>query len=431
MIRNDFTIEWNASPRIIIVDAPSTECTMQDLLDTLRDEESKTANIDDVSIVSASGKEPLGGGTKVGLTVALQNAVIGFEARPGPDWINCFLNGGNLVAFDTDRITAINPTHPTAFISISKTASSSATLQEQDALNYSSYQNSVWIDVNSSNIGIEYPTGNREYPVNNVPEAITIATNKGFKIVQLLSDVTLTTGDNLNGFTIQGENSTLTHLTIEDGSLTEKCEIRDCSVTGILDGDTTIYDCTIEILNYVNGQIHHSMINNLITLGGGSVANIHGCFSGVPGTSTPTIDMGGSGQSLALRAYDGGIKLINKSGSDPVSIDMSSGQIKLDSTITNGTIICRGVGRITEDFSTGSTEVINQLLNEDNISNAIWEQDGLTDATFGSMKELIQYINKITNNKVTKTGDLITIYDYDGISVWKTYDLSNGGRVEQ
>lgn len=58
---------------------------MQDILDTLRNEEAKTSNMDDLSIVSASGKEPLGAGTYVGLTVALQNATIGFEARSGPE----------------------------------------------------------------------------------------------------------------------------------------------------------------------------------------------------------------------------------------------------------------------------------------------------------------------------------------------------------
>ena len=115
-IRSDFSIDWEQSPRVIIVDAPSTECTMQDLLDTLRWEESSVENMDNKPIVNASGKEPLGGGTKVGLTVALQNAVIGFEARPGPDWVTCNLSGGNLVAFDTDGVTDISPIYPTAYV---------------------------------------------------------------------------------------------------------------------------------------------------------------------------------------------------------------------------------------------------------------------------------------------------------------------------
>lgn len=83
-VRSDFTIDWNVSPRVIIVGAPSVECTMQDLLDTLRWEESQEKAMVYSPIVSASGKEPIGGGTLVGITVSLLNAVIGFEARSGP-----------------------------------------------------------------------------------------------------------------------------------------------------------------------------------------------------------------------------------------------------------------------------------------------------------------------------------------------------------
>ena len=370
-IRNDFTIDWEVSPRVIIVDAPSIECTMQDLLDTLREEEAMTANIDDPTIVNASGKEPLGGGTKVGLTVALQNAVIGFEARSGPDWISCGLVGGNLVAFDVDGITTISPIYPTAFVSIAKTSSSSATLQEQDALNYSSYQNSVWVDVGSTNSGTVYPVGNREYPVNNIADAVSIATEKGFSILQLLGDITLSTGDNVEDFTLFGVNTGRTTITIEDGAETLNCEINEATVSGVLDGGTQLVGCIVNELNYVNGQIYGCMLNGPITLGGSESAHFTGCFSGIPGEETPVIDMGGSGQALALRDYSGGIKLINKTGTDSVSIDLASGQIKLAATVTNGTILCRGVGLITEDFSVGAT-IINQMLNTETITDTVW-----------------------------------------------------------
>ena len=39
-IRNDVTVDWSVYPRIITVLAPSTEITMQDMLDTLRELES-------------------------------------------------------------------------------------------------------------------------------------------------------------------------------------------------------------------------------------------------------------------------------------------------------------------------------------------------------------------------------------------------------
>ncbi|RKX93432.1 MAG: hypothetical protein DRZ90_12835 [Spirochaetes bacterium] len=370
-IRNDFTIDWDVSPRVIIVDSPSVECTMQDLLDTLRNEEAKFANMDNPPIVDASGKEPLGGGTKVGITVALQNAVIGFETRSGPDWISCGLTGGNLVAFDTDGISAIVPVYPTAYVSIAKTSSSSATLQEQDALNYASYQNSVWVDPGSGNTGTLYPVGNREHPVNNIQDAVTIANENGFSNLQILNDITLSTGDNVEDFALIGVNTGRTMITIETGADTLNCEISEATIEGVLDGGSQLVDCVINELNYVNGQVHQCMLNGPITLGGGAVAHFTDCYSGIPGLGTPTIDMGGSGQALALRGYNGGIKLTNKTGTDSVSIDLASGQIKLASTITNGTIVCRGVGTITEDFSAGAT-IVNQMLNIGTITDTVW-----------------------------------------------------------
>lgn len=42
----------------------------------------------------------------------------------------------------------------------------------------------------------------------------------------------------------------------------------------------------------------------------------------------------------------------------------------------------------------------------------------------------VQAILKLTGYKVSKSGDVITIYEADGTTVWRQYDLSDGGRVE-
>lgn len=83
-IRNDITVRWDLDPRLIIIDASSLEIKMQDLIDTLRTIEATPEAIDKPDILKSSGKEDLGGGTTVGLTVELQNAKIYFEER---SWI--------------------------------------------------------------------------------------------------------------------------------------------------------------------------------------------------------------------------------------------------------------------------------------------------------------------------------------------------------
>jgi len=42
----------------------------------------------------------------------------------------------------------------------------------------------------------------------------------------------------------------------------------------------------------------------------------------------------------------------------------------------------------------------------------------------------ISEILKLTGNKVVKAGDIITIYEDDESTPWRSYDLASGGRVE-
>ena len=80
-VRDDITVLPYLSPRLIRVESPSTEVTLQDLHDTLRAwEDSVDGETYDV-LIQSSGKEPLGGGVFVGVTSALQNALVSFAAR--------------------------------------------------------------------------------------------------------------------------------------------------------------------------------------------------------------------------------------------------------------------------------------------------------------------------------------------------------------
>lgn len=72
------------SPRIIEVLAPDVEITIQELIDLIRDwEDSEEGELFEF-IVSAAGKEPLGGGLFVGITATLNDAQIMFAPRSIP-----------------------------------------------------------------------------------------------------------------------------------------------------------------------------------------------------------------------------------------------------------------------------------------------------------------------------------------------------------
>jgi len=261
------------------------------------------------------------------------------------------LNGN---VYSEDGTSPFTSTIGTYSVMIINTVSSlvDSTVQQLQELQYTAYQDAVWLDIDSGNSGVEYPAGTREYPVNNWEDAITICTEKGFAQVGLLSNTTLDSTNNIEGMTVFGASATSTSLHILTSALTQKAIFKTLTISGVLDGGSEIHNCIINELAYFNGQINHSMINGPITLGGNAVAHIHGCYSGIPGQSTPEINMGGSGNSLALRAYDGGVLLTNKTGTDSVSVDLNSGQVKLEAaTVINGTIVCRGVGKVIDSVT--------------------------------------------------------------------------------
>lgn len=125
--RSDVIVNWNSSPRVITVLAPSSTISIQDLLDTCREAEDDLPNLVYSSLASAAGKENLGGGVSVGITLTLLNAVLAFEARVGPTYVQCRVGGGNLVAID-EFGSDLSPIAPTAFTQVLTTASSSATI---------------------------------------------------------------------------------------------------------------------------------------------------------------------------------------------------------------------------------------------------------------------------------------------------------------
>jgi hypothetical protein len=153
-IRNDVTITWYTSPRILTVASPSVEISIQEIVDTCRNFEDVTPGEVYEFLIDAAGKEPLGGTVQVGITATLNNAQIAFEARLGPDWTLCTIGGGNIVAVDESG-DSLDPRKPTAFVSVDRAASSSATLitsESPSAADPAAIADAVWDESTASHV---------------------------------------------------------------------------------------------------------------------------------------------------------------------------------------------------------------------------------------------------------------------------------------
>ena len=102
VVRTDVTVDWSVSPRIFEVASPSTELTIQDLLDTCRVlEDDLTPGMSEPRLIDAAGKDPLEGGLFVGVTAALQDTQIAFEARDTEVESGTVTTGGTIIFTDT------------------------------------------------------------------------------------------------------------------------------------------------------------------------------------------------------------------------------------------------------------------------------------------------------------------------------------------
>ncbi|MBP9817230.1 right-handed parallel beta-helix repeat-containing protein [Candidatus Shapirobacteria bacterium] len=110
---------------VITVLSPDTSVTIQQLINGIRDTEDELVPAMSYGhIADAYGKQDLGGGVQVGITLVLQSPWrVAFEARSGPETVSCRIDGGNLVG-GLDN----NPIAPTAFTQVTMANSSSATL---------------------------------------------------------------------------------------------------------------------------------------------------------------------------------------------------------------------------------------------------------------------------------------------------------------
>lgn len=441
-IRADINIDWEVHPRIITISAPSTSISAQDLLDTLRSHEASTYAMDDAPIVDASGKESLGSGVYVGLTVILQDSLLAFEARTGPEYVQCNVSGGNLVAIEGDGVTFYDtPISPTAFTQVVVTASSSATQVElenqvlQDIadsiINYdlvgymthgtlggitsrNAYNDVIHFDATSTFTGASFPIGLHHKPVNNIPDLLLLLEQYHFNKVFIMSDTTIPASSDISGINFVGHTSIDRHITIENGAKTRGTLFDNVTITGYLDGKIEVYNSIVENVYNLNGTISSSVISGFVTMGGISnkISLFDDCCScNVLGVATITIN----DNYVNFPKWSGTIQLLNKTGISDTIMTIATGHVVVDPTCTAGSITISGDGYVTDNSDATCDVNYSQIKNITSISNNVWSHNtatGLisdvgTKSSQVSVDSIINYLpNLATTSRIDALNDI-------------------------
>jgi hypothetical protein len=273
--------------------------------------------------------------------------------------IQCNISGGNLVAEDENE-TQISSVVPTAFTQIVRTASSSATLQESQDLQYSSFNGGVTVNIGSGSTGTTFPTGTSRQPVNNFTDALLIANGRGLTKFFVEGNATLSalTFDN---FVFEGQSTSRTVITIDASASVIASEFTNCTVTGVLDGNSVIENAVAQDLNFVDGVVRSSGLIGDITLSGSSTLQLLDCYEG--SLVRPCLDFGGSGTGLIVTNWNGAICLKNKTGPEAAFLDLASGDIEIANNVVAGTITLRGVGKWNNKFAySGGATIVDETI---------------------------------------------------------------------
>lgn len=274
---------------------------------------------------------------------------------------------------------------------VSVRSANSAGLVQTTEIEYSSFQGGVWVNQASTVQGTAYPAGTARQPVSNLSDAMLIAWYRGLTTIYSMGDMIIDSGGDYRSMTFIGESKNKTDFFISASSNVTKCEFYEANVSGTLDGDCVLKDCVISDLSYISGYVENCVLDTgIITLGGSTTAHFLDCVSGLPGIDPPIIDCGGDGPSLVIRNYNGSLKITNKTGLAKISIDLNSGEVILDSTVTNGAIVVRGVGSVIDNSNGAAVETRNLVRGE-----------------------TIKLIEQILRNKTTTdpVSGIMTVYD--------------------
>lgn len=251
-----------------------------------------------------------------------------------------------------------------------------------NSVGVSQFNDFITIDV-SGVAGTAFPIGTKGTPVNNIPDAVLIATSMGINRFYFVSDFTFDNTIMIANYELHGQGKNKTTLTFEWGCVVDHCSTHNAKVTGLSSGITELYNCLVS--NYggadlipgdITVTLEDCIVDGNINIPSNysGVLKVMGCYTGgtAADSSFITVDANGANFTMILKGHFGAIKVINNThASSYYSMDYGSGRLELDSTVTAGTFVVRGDVLITNN-STGTSINMDGALSKAVIADSVW-----------------------------------------------------------
>jgi len=360
--------------KIIEVEAPDTELTIQFLYNAICDFQDEQINMDLPRVAMAAGKDFLGGDLYVGVTLTLLDGWrVRFEPRLVPTI--CNVSGGNLVAQD-ELGQSIFPLAYSDNVLATLTQSSSATMTElsETSIQYAAFNGGVTIDVANGTDSVAYPAGTPLQPCKTLLNARDIAIQRGFKTIYVIGNITLVNvpGWSFDSYLFSGQGRVVSTITIAN-ALFHNCSFKACYLLGVFaDGSSfEVHESNIgTISNVCISAFDCELSGTIILKQGGDDCNFYNCTDGLPGPGTPAVNINNA-LAVGFWNYSGGLALSNVLLDSQISVNFASGRLILDNTCKNGDIIVRGVGTL-QGSPDGTIVNSSGLVSPASVAAVVW-----------------------------------------------------------
>lgn len=265
-------------------------------------------------------------------------------------------------------------------VSIGSTNSAGLTFSDQ--INAQSFTgDAVSIDTISGLSGIVFPRGTPTDPVDNFPDALTIANARGLHRFKLIGNTTLAGGPFPHHTFISNGAHEAENLNL-GGQDVDGSSFIDLQVTGTQAGARPIYSgCALLAISDLSGIALNSGIGAGNVFQDGQVFAAHSCH-GMGMNATISYANSTTGISAYFTHWGGYIEIHDMTNAnDLAELNVTSGKIVIDSSCTNGNIRIRGNAEI-EDNSAGTTVETPSPASITSKINGVAQAGGASTMTF-------------------------------------------------
>lgn len=220
---------------------------------------------------------------------------------------------------------------------------------------------SIWIDTIHGTAGTEnFVNGTADNPVSTWADALTLSASLGINRFTIAAGSTITLTADSSEYEIMGNNYALAF----NGQDVTGSKINGATVSGTYVGTTAILeDCIINAITGPGITMRRCFYNEVtITNNAGNAWYLNDCRSRVAGMGSAKFDFGsgltgtpaGETTEVSMRAYSGGIEILNMAPGDMLSLE-GDGALTVNENCTGGIIAVRGNIRINDNSAGAPT----------------------------------------------------------------------------